>query len=395
VTEPTIREIHGDEMLEVFFWLMNYAFHSTPPMSGEAEWRESIKGRKRVRYVALFEEGRAAATVAGSPLTQQVRGALFGMGGIWGVATHPAKRRRGYSRQVLARMLSLFREDGRPLSCLYPFRESFYERLGYATFPLPRIAKLAPSGLMPLLEADLGGDVELLSIRDGYDVYREYLRTLQQRTHGMAVFDTGDRVRAERRNAFWLALAKVKGELAGLILYDLRGEDVTQFTLRAIRFYYDTSQAKYLLLQWIARHVDQANKVEIWLPPFELPETWLADMQVRIESAVRAPMGRVVDVAQIGGMQTGLGRFAARIRDPLCAWNEGVWQFETVDGLLRVNPGVAADCDLSIQALAALIYGTHDPVDFRLKDWGNPSAEVEDTMRAMFPPAMPYLHESY
>jgi hypothetical protein len=72
-----------------------------------------------------------------------------------------------------------------------------------------------------------------------------------------------------------------------------------------------------------------------------------------------------------------------------------VWQFETVDGLLRVNPGVAADCDLSIQALAALIYGTHDPVDFRLKDWGNPSAEVEDTMRAMFPPAMPYLHESY
>ena len=32
---------------------------------------------------------------------------------------------------------------------------------------------------------------------------------------------------------------------------------------------------------------------------------WLAYMQVKIESDIRAPMGRVLDVAQIGGMQVG------------------------------------------------------------------------------------------
>jgi len=71
-------------------------------------------------------------------------------------------------------------------SNLYPFRESFYERLGYVTFPLPRIAKPAPSALLPLMEKDLGGQVELMLIGDGFDIYREYPGKLRQRTHGMA-----------------------------------------------------------------------------------------------------------------------------------------------------------------------------------------------------------------
>jgi hypothetical protein len=63
-------------------------------------------------------------------------------------------------------------------------------------------------------------------------------------------------------------------------------------------------------------------------------------------------------------MPTGDGHFAARIHDPLCPWNEGCYQFETVDGLLTVRPASDADCDLAIQALSALVYGTRDPGDF-------------------------------
>ena len=132
-------------------------------------------------------------------------------------------------------------DDGQVFSNLYPFRESFYERLGYVTFPLPRIAKLAPSALLPLMEKDLGGQVELMLIGDGFDIYREYPGKLQQRTHGMATFVIGDRA-AARRNRSWLALAKVQGEPVGLMLY-----------------------------QWIARHTDQASQAEIWLAPFESP----------------------------------------------------------------------------------------------------------------------------
>jgi hypothetical protein len=162
-----------------------------------------------------------------------------------------------------------------------------------------------------------------------------------------------------------------------------------------VRFYYETSQGRYLLLQWIARHIDQADRAELWLAPSEQPETWLADMQVKTESDIRAAMGRVLDVAQIGGMMAGSGCFTARISDPLCPWNEGVWQFEAVDGALRVSAGEHPDCDLTIQGLAALVYGTHDPGDFAVRGWGNPSPAVQAAMRSLFPAQMPYLHERF
>lgn len=395
MTNTTIRRMPRDEMLAAMYPLTSYAFQSSPPFPDQAEWQETVRQREGIVYFALFEDDVPVATVAGSPMTQQVRGALYGMGGIWGVATHPAARRQGYSKRALTHLLAALREDGRPLSCLYPFRESFYERLGYVTFPQARTAKLAPSALSPLLEKDLDGQVELVLIGDGYDTYRDYVRQLQQRIHGMAMFVHGQKALAQQQNNAWLALARVNGELVGLMLYDLKGEKVTEFNLRAFRFYYETSQGKYLLLQWLARHVDQASQVEIRLPPFELPETWLADIQVATESVARAPMGRVLEVASVGGMRTGPGRFSARITDSICPWNEGVWQFETVGGLLQVHTAGEAGCDLSIQALAALIYGTHDPGDFSIRGWGNPSPEMQTVMRTMFPPMLPYLHEHF
>jgi len=396
LTHTAIRELHGDEMLEAMYGLNAYAFHASPPLTDKAEWQEVIRHREGFVYYALLEENTPVAGAASGAMTQQVRGALLSIGGIWAVATHPAARRKGYSRAVMARLLAAVRDAGQPLSCLYPFRESFYERLGYVTFPLPRTAKLTPLALLPLLEQDLGGQVDLIPISDGYETYRDYLCTLRQRTHGMALFDHPDRFSVQR-NRVWLAVARAGGQVAGMMLYDLKGQDVTEFTLRAFRFYYDTGQGKYLLLQWIARHADQANRVEISLPPFELPETWLADIKVTTESEIRAPMGRVVDVAELGGMYTGPGRFTVRVADPLCPWNEGIWQLETVDGRLRVSAADAnvAGCDLSIQALAALVYGTHDPGDFAMRGWGNPAPEMQAAMRAMFPPMMPHLHERF
>lgn len=395
MTNTTIRLMPKEEMLEAMYPLTNYAFQSSPPLPDKEEWMDSVRQREGVIYFALFEGDIAVATVASSAMTQQVRGTIYDAGGIWGVATHPAARRKGYCKRLMARLLAADREAGRSLSCLYPFRESFYERLGYVTFPLPRTAKFAPSALLPLLKKDLGSQVELVLIGDGYDTYRDYLYKLQQRVHGMGVFVHGQKAQAQKHNRSWLALAKAGGELIGVLLYELKGKDATQFTLRAYRFYYDTSQAKYLLLQWLARHTDQATEVEIWLPPFEHPETWLSDMQAVTESQKRAPMGRIVDLAGLDGMHTGPGHFSARVSDPLCPWNEGVWQFETVEGKLQVSRSDRAECDLSIHALTALTYGTHDPDDFSIRGWGNVSPGVQAAMRAMFPPLAPHMHEYF
>jgi hypothetical protein len=213
--------------------------------------------------------------------------------------------------------------------------------------------------------------------------------------HGLSVFDQSTPYVATRRPA-WAALAYVNGGLDGIMLYTLTGDEITNFTFKAERFYYRTSRGRSLLLSWVARHVDQAGKAVLSLAPYERPETWLVDIRAKVTGmGEHIPMGRVLDVAGIGGMQTGPGSFSAKIRDPFCPWNEGCWRFETQAGKLQVSKSDQAECDLSIQALSALVYGTLPPQDFWLRGWGEPAAELLETMGNMFPLRMPYLHEMF
>jgi predicted acetyltransferase len=390
----SIRALQGEEFLDVHYDLGMYAFRASPPFANKEDWAKIVRERKGVTYHALFEDDNAVAGAASTAMTQNVRGKLFPAGGVWGVATLPAARRKRYSKQVLTSLLSAEKEAGKAFSNLYPFRESFYERLGYVTHPLPIIARVAPSALAPLLGKDFGGEVELQLSGEAFDTYREYLTKMRPQVHGMAFFDVGDKLVAQQ-NKSWVALAKADGEIEGLMLYNLHGEEVTKFNFCAYRFYYSTSRGRYLLLDWIARHIDQADRAEIWLPPYEHPETWLADMQVKIESQVRAPMSRILNVAEIGGMETGMGSFSARVIDPICPFNKGTWKFESTDGKLQVSKATEADCELTIQGLTALVFGTHDPQDFPLRGWGNPTSEIQTSMHTMFPPLTPFLHENF
>jgi len=389
-----IRRLQAEEAGEIVAWLTGYSLEPSPPVPNKAERQEILKRRKGVIYLGMFEDNQPAACVASTQMTQHVRERSYGMGGVWAVATHPAARRKGYSRRLLVELLTIMRKEGQPLSGLYPFRESFYERLGYVTFPLGRKAIFNSSALAPLLDWDLEGEVEMASFGEAFKAYRAYCRELLTRTHGMALVE-----KAEESDwlsdKYWLALARVEGETVGLMQYQLQGEQVTRFKLQAVRFYYHDVRGRYLLLNWIARHIDQAETVELWLPPYEWPETWAADMAVRIESLTRAAMGRVVDVTGIGGMRVGEGGFTFNLHDPQCSWNEGIWRFEALDGDLQVSPAKRAECELYIQGLSALVYGTHDPGDFRWREWGNPSEEVQAIMRRMFPPRLPYIHEFF
>jgi GNAT superfamily N-acetyltransferase len=392
----SIRRVDGKEMLDILYWLDNYAFRPTPPLPDREEWEGRIKIRKTTAYYALFEGQKGVAITACPRFTQNLRGKLFSMGGFADVSTHPEARRKGYSRQVIRYAFEALVNQGDVFSSLYPFRESFYERLGYVTFPQSRQAIFKPATLEPLLKGDLNGTVGISLMGDGFDAYWGYVQDMQPRVHGMAVFtDVESQRETAQGNRSWLAQAKVGDELVGLMVYNFKGDEMMNYDLRAVRFYYRTSQAKYLLLDWLARHIDQAGKVELWLPSYEQPNTWLPDIRPKLEPVFVAPMGRVLDIAGIGGMQTGAGSFTARINDPDCPWNNGTWKFEGNSGVLEVTRVEQATFSLTIQGLSALAYGVTDPADFAFRGWGDPPPEIQVTMRQMFPPKLPYLHEYY
>jgi len=389
-----IHELQGDEMLETLYTLNSYALHPSPPFQNREEWFGVVRERQGIKCHALFEDNTPISIAVSTPMTQNIRGKLFPASGIWGVSTAPSGRRKGYCRKTMASLLAAERDLGKVFSNLYPFRESFYERLGYVAFPLAKIARFTTLSLSPLLKMDLGGEIRLQYISEAYDTYRDYLAQMRMNRHGMAFFDFGDRGRANQ-NLIWTAFAEFDGKIEGLMLYRTLGEEVSKYNFMASRFYYQTSRARYLLLNWIARHIDQADRAEIWLSDDEYPETWLADMQVKVESAIRPAMSRVLDVEKIVGMSVGGGSFSARIIDPLCPWNEGCWRFESMDGKLDVSRIAKVDCELTIQGLTALISGAHDLQDIPLRQWGNPDETFQAIQRNMFPKTSPYMHEMF
>jgi predicted acetyltransferase len=381
-------------MFETLYTLNSYSLHPSPPLHDKEDWLSIVRQRQEMNCQAVFEDETPVSIVVSTPMTQNMRGKLFPASGIWGVATAPSARRKGYCRQAMASVLSTEREMGKAFSNLYPFRESFYQRLGYVSFPRTKIARLTSLSLSPLLKMDLDGEIKLQYIGEAYDTYRDYLAEMRQNRHGMAFFDFGDRASANR-NMLWIAMAEFDGKTEGLMLYKILGEEVSKFNFVAIRFYYKTSRARYLLLQWIARHIDQTDRLELWLPEDEYPETWLADTQVSVEPAVHAAMSRVLDIEKLGGMSVGKGRFSAKMIDPLCSWNEGCWCFESSDSKLEISRTSTADCELTIQGLSAMIAGAHDSADIPLRDWGNPDASLQSILREMFPRMRPFLHENF
>lgn len=391
--DVSIRKLEGQEMLDAIHSLEGYGLHPSPPLPDKEEWSAHIRERKNLTCFTAFAEDMPLSVAVCSPMTQNIRGQLYPVSGVWGVSTHPAARRLGVCRATIAALLAAERERGMVFSNLYPFKESFYQRLGYMAFPLTKIARFSPHALAPLLKQDLGGEIEMRLLGPAFEAYRAYVEEMRPRQHGMVLFDYVD-PSVFKLETQWAALARVDGRVEGVMLYSMEGE-ATHFNFRATRFYYRSSRARYLLLNWIARHADQAERVEMWLAPYECPETWLADMQVKVETAERPAMCRVLDVSKLSGMQVGEGRFTARIVDPTCPWNEDGWSFESCDGRLVVSPAAKSDFELAIQGLSGLINGTLDPQDLSFRGWGSPDGETQAVLRRMFPPRMPYMHEMF
>jgi len=80
-------------------------------------------GPKDVRVGEL--DGRVVASLVLYPLHAFVRGEKLAVAGIGSVAVSPEERRRGVGEALMRAALREMRQQGRPFSMLYPFRESY------------------------------------------------------------------------------------------------------------------------------------------------------------------------------------------------------------------------------------------------------------------------------
>jgi hypothetical protein len=392
----SIRIVDPEEFITLR--VNTYAFGATPSKPDIEKRREGLKYATHTTGLGVFEGSEPLATCNLHQMTENIRGSVLGMGGLGGVASLPQGRRRGHVRNMLAYSFELMHERGMPVSTLYPFRDSFYERLGYAQFPQNRFATIKPENLAPLLRESLPGEVTQQEIATCFDEWWAFQEQLKTERHGFSLMNHSRALQLRDENLDWVALVRENGVVTGAMTFRITG--YTQ-DLVASSFQYTTPVARFQLLAWIARHVDQVKHAIIELGAAEHPETWYRDIYAASSTENEkwgwpSPMGRVISLEALDGLPTpGNGQVSFTLVDDLCPWNAGDWTLSGDGGAIRVTRGGSPACHITIQGLSALVWTGDDPATFPFRHWGDPDTIASATLRDLFPSAYPELNEKF
>ncbi len=393
-----IRRIGAEERVTTTFPLQAYAFEGSPmPRDEEERFRAYVPYNAGNVTLAADDGGTTLAAASAIPMRQNVRGSVFPMAGIAGVATHPLARRRGLVRTLLTQLLGEMRDSGHVVSALYPFRPSFYQRFGYASLPKSRRVSFSPAGLAALLRTDLPGEISLERVKDGYATYREFTLRLLGQWHGFSVFPDFRAHRLRDEDRHWLVVARVGGEVVGAVPYRITDHDGD---LVAGVLLATGPLGRALLLRFFAGHVDQVTQVTATVTPEELPELWVTDLDTVTEAravapASNAPMARVLSVDGLAGIAAGPARLAVTVvDDPFIA---GRYVLDGASGKLDVSRG-DGDADgvaLTAAGLSALVYGVLDPEEVVIRGLGSVPPAAAADLRTLFPRRLPFLFADF
>lgn len=393
LTEIRIKLVENEEELEIFKDMTTYAFAPSPRPSVRSTDNDKYE-KEHLNYL-LYEDDDPVSSLTAIPMTENVRGKIFEMSGIAGVSTYPKVRRKGYVKKLMQKAFEDAYERKQAFTTLYPFRQSFYGRFGYVTFPQTREVLLVPSHLRDIRDLEIEGKVErfLLGSTEVTQRFNSYLKKQQISTHGMGLFKDLLASRLENSKR-WVAFANINGEDEGVIIYTMEGFEKP---MSVMVFHHISAEAKYKILQWFSVHIDQVNEIKLRLSTYDKVENWGYDFKAKVKSRdwVPSAMGRVLIVSEIGGMKVGAGEIGIKVNDPHCPWNNNIWKFSSMDGKLKVEPAKEFDVEMSIQGLSALVYGGFELDDLRVRGWITMDGAQKEILNSMFPPALPEIYEMF
>jgi predicted acetyltransferase len=277
---------------------------------------------------------------------------------------------------MVASALEAARDRGDVLSSLYPFRASFYARLGYGLCGETHQYLLAPSAL-PASEERAG--VEMLEGEDDVDEIADFYER-------WAVTQTGQ---VKRRAQVWrdhvnasdralVGFRGTDGRLSGYALatYPTHLPPHDRY-LSVEEHAWTTGEARRALYGWMASMGDQwrgvavralpEHRLQDWVREPRLSGTSLLQWGLWFPSAVllRGPMFRVLDLAAAwrlrsvapgAAMTVGL-----EVEDPQVPSNSGSWRLRLEGGEVAVEKaGGRTDLDLrlDIPTLSRLYMGS-------------------------------------
>jgi predicted N-acetyltransferase YhbS len=393
-----IRELDAHERPEVSSPIQAYAFQPSPANKALAERLDRNQHYYEGNVTLVAEEnGVAMADASAIPMRQNIRGNVYPMAGVAGVATLPLARRRGFARELVTALLARMRDSGYAVSALYPFRPSFYQRFGYVGLPRTRTVTFSPSCFADLLNAELPGEVTWEPAAVGYEAYRAFTERLLTQQHGFSVLPEWRTIEVRDADDRWVVMAWVDGEAIAAATYRISG---FAGVLAADDMLTASPLGRALLLRFFARHIDQVSQVEVQVGACELPELWATDLAAVTQAttsfpASPAPMARVLSLGLLSGMPAGEERVTVEVAaDPFIG---GVHVLDGRSGSLEITSGASPSPEATLTAagLSGLVYGVLDPGDVVVRGLGDIPAGPAVRLRRLFPRQVPYVYARF
>jgi predicted acetyltransferase len=298
--------------------------------------------------------GRLAAALQLHPLQQWITGEAMAVAGVGTVSISPVQRRRRLGADLMAAAVRAARERGDLGSALYPFRTSFYGRLGYGhagealqyLVPPSSLPDFAERAGVQILDDDAG-------LRDAHDLYGRWART-----------QTGQIVRSAPLfvrlcTAQDRVLVGYRGDGGGLEGYalavyrpDLPRRDRY---LEVDELVWMTDAARRGLYGWLASLGDQWEQLLLRSLPSHHLGDWLREPRLPPDAAplwglwqpaatlLMGPMFRIVDMAgawerrRVADVPPLV--FEAEVEDAQIPENGGRWHIELADGRAHIARG--------------------------------------------------------
>ncbi len=340
------------------------------------EFQGYVENQVRLEHLrgVFDDEGRMLAVLTNLPFAMYVDGARIPMGGIAGVASLPEYRRGGNVGQLLVECIRETREQGMPLSGLYPFKQSFYRRYGWEVASAWNMTVIPMDQLAPYRA--FGGVVtrHWRASEDWAELNAIYDRWARQR-RGYMVRDTQahwkEWVNAQWRPedqqwhaAVWRPEAGAPPE--GYVYYRVDKPDGKN-RLAVKEMIALTPEAERGLWGFVAQHDSACDTVGIRMRR-SYPIWHLAENAGGIDAKLTSgPMLRIVDVK--GAFESRPwpthvnGSVTIGFADEHAPWNHGTWQvsFEGGRAAVRSAPGATEDLAAAVQTWSQMYAGLVGP----------------------------------
>jgi predicted acetyltransferase len=254
-------------------------------------------GLKDVRVGEL--DGQIVASLVLYPLTAWVRGQRLALAGVGSVAVSPEHRRRGVGEALMRSVLRELRQTGRALSVLYPFRGSYYRKLGYGVIERVHTLAITPGNLPA---SDEARQVRRLMLPDRPAVEALYERVAGQGHFALARSPEWWEKRLWTYPGDWVVYeGKRRGQIEGYLYYEV---DTTngpfKLALTLSEFVAATPAAHRALVAHLATLADQVQEIQFAAPA---DGAWLE--QLRTAENLH-PAAEISLFADTGGIASGL-----------------------------------------------------------------------------------------